>query len=179
MSGSCSGGGGWSSWGSISSSPAVPSHRCSQAGLRCLAHSALLITPVNCMKSLPCRGAEGRWSRRERVCPPAQPGGGAARPELPRHSPRSSPRVGRRRQSHHHHPAARRSHAGPAALGGLAAGHRLPAVCRGQLPAPLLPRQEQRLLGPRRPPGSLLLRLVLPEERGLLPGLPGHLPPSR
>lgn len=33
-------------------------------------HSALLITLVNCMKSLPCRGGEGRWSRRERAPSP-------------------------------------------------------------------------------------------------------------
>lgn len=40
------------------------------AGLCRLMHSALLITLVNCMRSLRCRGAEGRWSRRERALSP-------------------------------------------------------------------------------------------------------------
>ncbi|KAM9527149.1 uncharacterized protein ACIB01_015244 isoform 2-T3 [Guaruba guarouba] len=70
-------------------------------------------------------------------------------------------------------------HAGPAALGGLAAGRRLPGGCRRQLPAAVLPGQEQRVLGARCPPGSLLLRRVLPEDGRLLPGLPQRVPPRR
>lgn len=51
-----------------------------------------------------------------------------------------------------------RQYAGAAAVRGVAAGCWLRA---GWLPAPLLPGQEQRLLGHRCPPHSLLLRLVL------------------
>ncbi|XP_064582600.1 SCO-spondin-like isoform X1 [Zonotrichia leucophrys gambelii] len=61
----------------------MPNHRCSQAGLCCLMHAALLITLVNFMKSLPCHGAEGRWSRRERALSPRPAQGRCGRAELP------------------------------------------------------------------------------------------------
>ncbi|XP_062360400.1 somatomedin-B and thrombospondin type-1 domain-containing protein-like isoform X2 [Cinclus cinclus] len=62
---------------------AVPNHRCSQARLCCLMHSALLITLINCMKPYPPMEARGGGAGGNGLCPPAQPGGGAARPELP------------------------------------------------------------------------------------------------
>ncbi|XP_039416989.1 LOW QUALITY PROTEIN: somatomedin-B and thrombospondin type-1 domain-containing protein-like [Corvus cornix cornix] len=123
----------WCSWGSISSSPVLPIHRCSLAGFCCLMHSALLIILVNCMKSLPCRGAKGRRGAVEQkgtgFVPPPSPGAvrhGRSSQRGHRHSPRCSSGVrwcGAEPSSR----GARtlRCHAGPAALGGLAAGHRL------------------------------------------------------
>lgn len=118
----------------------------------------------------PTRAAQSRGAGAERdvLDPRVQPRGGAA--QLPPPGGTAGPSGTRGDRD------AAGQHARAAAVRGVAAGCQLRA---GRLPAPLLPRQEQRLLGPGHPPGSLLLRLLLREDGRLLPGLPGLVSPRR
>nr|XP_041575202.1 SCO-spondin isoform X4 [Taeniopygia guttata] len=117
----------WCSWGSISSNPAVPNHRCSQAGLCCLMHGALLKTLVNCMKSLPLPWSRGAVEQKGTgFVPPPSPG--AVRHGRSSHRTAVAPHPVSAGAGQSHHPAGL---AGSGAMRGplLWAGCLLAAAC--------------------------------------------------
>lgn len=106
------------SWGSISSTPAVPSHRCSQACVVSRGVCEALALPWSRGGS----GAEGNG-----LCPPAQPGGGAALLELPPAQPSLLTQYWSAGAGQSRHPGAPGAMRGPLLWAGCLLGGTTPA----------------------------------------------------